>query len=49
MRLEENSLNGTLPSEWSEFAAAQTMHLFANGLSGTLPTEWSELSNLAVM
>ncbi|CUG76321.1 GP46-like surface antigen, putative [Bodo saltans] len=41
LRLEDNALNGTLPSSWSTMSRLKRLHLNDNSLSGTLPPEWS--------
>ncbi|MBC6422225.1 MAG: leucine-rich repeat domain-containing protein [Hormoscilla sp. SP5CHS1] len=44
--LQNNSLNGTLPSEYGSLSNLQVLYLYNNDLSGTLPSEYGSLSNL---
>jgi len=39
---------GSLPSEWSALAAAQSIDVSGNSLTGALPASWSSLSQLQV-
>jgi len=46
LRLEDNSLSGTLPSFLGSLRNLQDLELHENSLSGTLPSEYGSLSNL---
>jgi hypothetical protein len=46
LRLDENELNGTLPTEWASLRQLSRLYLSANRLNGKLPTEWAALESL---
>jgi hypothetical protein len=44
--LGSNTLQGSLPSQWSEMTSLETLIVSENLLQGTLPASWSALVNL---
>ncbi|MBO1351939.1 MAG: leucine-rich repeat domain-containing protein [Hormoscilla sp. GUM202] len=46
IELDDNNLNGTLPSELGSLSNLQTLDLEDNSLSGTIPSELGDLTNL---
>lgn len=44
LRLQNNRLNGSLPSSWGSLSKLQYAQLAFNTLTGTVPTSWSNLS-----
>ena len=49
LRLYENGLSGTIPSELGNLANLQTLSLFSNQLSGEIPAELGNLANLQML
>ena len=46
LKLSDNQLSGTIPSEIGSLINLDQLFLYANGLSGTIPTEIFSLTNL---
>ena len=46
LRIEENNLNGTMPSELSALSSLEILSLTSGDLQGTLPSELGDLSSL---
>eukprot|EP00884_Botryococcus_braunii_P012073 jgi/Botrbrau1/20867/Bobra.0135s0002.1 len=44
--LGNNSLVGTLPSEWAHLGRLTKLHIYSNSLTGTLPAQWKGMENL---
>ena len=49
LRLENNYLNGTLPSEVGDLTDLEHIFFNHNDFSGTLPHHWSQLRNALVL
>jgi Leucine-rich repeat (LRR) protein len=49
LNLDDNRLNGTVPSSIGNFANLEWLHLGGNNLNGTIPTELGLLSNLEAL
>jgi Leucine-rich repeat (LRR) protein len=49
MDLDDNLLNGTVPSSIGTFTNLELLHLGDNNLNGTIPTELGLLSNLEAL
>ncbi|MBO1347337.1 MAG: putative Ig domain-containing protein [Hormoscilla sp. GUM202] len=47
VKMSDNALSGTIPSELGSLSELQTLELNDNDLSGTIPSELGELSNLS--
>ena len=49
MRLDENLLSGTIPTELGRLANLTVLHLWGNQLTGQIPTQLGDLSSLTVL
>ena len=49
LKLYENGLSGTIPSELSNLANLESLALSGNELSGEIPSEWGDLANLQLL
>ena len=47
--LDQNNLQGTLPTEVSVLKSLSELHVYFNNITGTLPTELGSLSELSLL
>ncbi|XP_059449494.1 receptor like protein 27-like [Corylus avellana] len=49
LKLEENNLEGTIPSSFSELKSIELLDLGSNNLEGTIPSSFSKLRSIEVL
>ena len=49
LSLQDNNMDGSLPSNWSTMQAIMYLGLESNALTGSLPDSWSNFTNVSLV